>query len=55
MKKTFEQWIKEVDTAIKKAVGLSHLDLPDCPYQDWYTDGVRPTTAAKRAVKGVFE
>lgn len=55
MKKTFEQWMKEVDTNIKKGVGLCHLDLPDCPYADWYSDGVRPTTAAKRAIKRSFD
>lgn len=54
-KKTFEQWMIDVDFFIRRSVGLTHLDLPDCCYQDWYADGVRPRTAANRAIKQSFE
>lgn len=55
MRKTFEEWMKEVDAQLRKKVGLTHLDLPDCCYRDWYDDGVRPSTAANRAVKNSFD
>lgn len=55
-KKSFDQWLKEVDAAIKaKFMGLGMLDLPDCPYADWYEDGVTPKGAASRAIKRAKE
>lgn len=54
-KKTFEEWFKEVDQHVQKAVIISVHELPDCPYHDWYDDGVRPATAAKRAIKNSFD
>lgn len=50
-KKSFEQWFKEVDAACLKAYGLSIHDLPDCPFQDWYSDGKTPKGAASKAWK----
>lgn len=54
-KKTFEQWMKEVDSRLVNSIGLTSLDLPDCPYRDWYEDGVTPRSAAARAKKGAME
>lgn len=53
MKMTWEEWMEQVDTEINKIIGLGldHNDLADQPYYDWYEDGVRPKTAAKRAIK----
>ena len=51
MKKTFDQWMAEVNTFLNKLCYLSSDDLPDCSYMMWYEDGVRPATAAKRAMK----
>lgn len=53
MKMTWEEWMEQVDTEINKIIGLGldHNDLADQPYHDWYEDGVRPKTAAKRAIK----
>jgi len=48
---TFSQWMKEVDEACWCKAGLSVHDLGDCRFADWYDDGVRPATAARRALK----
>lgn len=53
MEKAFERWMEKVDAEIDKIIGLGldHDDLIDQPWHDWYEDGVRPKTAAKRAIK----
>jgi hypothetical protein len=51
VKKTFEQWLKEVDKAIAAKTTMSYLDLPDQPYQSWYEEGVSPKSAAARAIR----
>jgi hypothetical protein len=48
---TFEQWKKQVDKNISAICGLTSDDLEDCCYMQWYTDGVKPLAAAKRAIK----
>lgn len=50
-KKSFEVWLREVDAKIRAKTGLSMLDLPDCPYADWYADGKTPAGAAASAIK----
>jgi hypothetical protein len=54
-KKSFETWMKEVDAAVKALCYLSVADLPDCPFYDWYEDGVSPKAAARRVVKNANE
>lgn len=54
MRKTFDQWMKEVALAVR-AAGLDVRDLPDCPYHDWYDDRVSPKAAAKRAIKNAMD
>mgnify|MGYP001614494459 CR=1 FL=1 len=39
------------DIAVGLKTGASVYDLPDCPFADWYDDGVTPKGAATRAVK----
>lgn len=53
MKKTFDEWMEEVNEEVSKALGLGldAYDLTDQPYYDWWEDGVRPKTAAKRALR----
>lgn len=51
MKKTFDQWFAEVNTACKAKFGLSISDLPDCPFQDWYAARMTPKGAANKAWK----
>lgn len=55
MKKTFEQWMKEVDNAVKAKIGLSVHDLSDCPFRDWYDNGKTAKGAASRAIKALEE
>jgi len=52
---TFEQWKNEVDKNISAICGMVSDDLPDCCYLDWYQDGVKPASAAKRAIKNSEE
>jgi len=51
MKKTWEEWKAQVNREVSNIAGLDADDLADQPYYDWYEDGVRPKTAAKRALK----
>jgi hypothetical protein len=50
MDKTFPQWLKEVDREIGKLCGLSHNDLADQPWHDWYDDEMSPAEAAESAL-----
>lgn len=50
-KLTFEQWMKAVDTYCQQLAYLSVHDLADCCFADWYADGMKPATAAKKAIK----
>ena len=50
-KKNFDEWMQETDTRCSNVYGLSIFDLPDCPYADWYEDGVTPVSAAKKAYR----
>lgn len=52
---TFEEWKVSVNFWVRREVGLDVDDLPDCPYRDWYESGVRPRTAASRAIKNAKE
>lgn len=51
VKKTFEQWLKEVDAALVAKCGLGYNDLPDCPYSDWYENGKTAKSAAAAAYR----
>jgi hypothetical protein len=48
---TFEGWMGRVDHLLRRAIGLSADDLPDCPWRDWYEERVRPIRAANKALK----
>lgn len=50
VKLTFEQWKKLVDQAVVALCGLSSDDLPDVDYYTWYSQGVTPKAAAKKAI-----
>lgn len=54
-KKTFSQWMKEVDAFIEEKLPcMGSADLRDQPYALWYEDGVSSKTAANRAIKDEF-
>lgn len=48
---SFDQWFAQVDQEIWLICGLGADDLADCPYRDWYNDGITPKEAARRALK----
>lgn len=47
----FEDWMKAADMA---SGGILY-DLPDCPFNDWYEEGLSPFAAAKRAMRSANE
>jgi hypothetical protein len=54
-KKTFEEWMVEVNKVVETKVGLGTDDLPDCCYRDWYDNGVSVKSAAARAIRSAKE
>jgi hypothetical protein len=51
MKKTFEQWMKDVDAALIAKIGLTHEDLTDQTWADWYENGKTAKGAANQAIR----
>lgn len=49
--KSYEEWVKEVDKWVYALSGLSLYDLPDVSLRDWYEDGMKAASAAKKAIK----
>ena len=43
----FNGWLRDVDRVLGGLVGLSHLDLPDALWRDWYDDEILPLDAAR--------
>lgn len=48
--KPFDQWMKEVDTAVSATAFLSADDLTDQPYYEWWESGMSPAEAAREAL-----
>jgi len=46
-----DQWLEEVDQVIGSFVGLTHDDLADQPWRDWYESGMSPNEAAAMALE----
>ena len=42
----FEVWMNKVDEALGEKCGLSHNDLADQTWYDWYNSGMEPAEAA---------
>lgn len=42
---SFDSWISRVDRIISAATGLTHDDLPDACWRDWFDDGLTPKEA----------
>lgn len=51
----FRDWMVKVDECLRRKVGLTHLDLPDCPYADWFDDGMQARGAASMAIKAFLD
>lgn len=47
---TFDDWRKSLDLAFLAATGLDLRDMPDCPFSDWYEDGLGPEDAVELAL-----
>jgi hypothetical protein len=54
-KNSFATWMNKVSAIIDEKIGMSTLDLPDQPYTQWFEEKVSPTSAAKRAIRGICE
>lgn len=52
---TYKQWLEKVDNYVWAEVDCSVRDLPDCPFRDWYEDGVAPVVAGERAISGAWD
>jgi len=48
---TFEQWMDKVDSELEVYCGLSHMDLADQHYHDWYEEEMSPEDAAREALE----
>ncbi len=44
------RWLLDVDVHLLRRAGVDHRDLADMPWAGWFDDGVRPATAARRAL-----
>jgi len=47
----FRTWMAQVDEYMGVIVPLTHKDLEDHPYRDWYDDEVSPYDAASMALE----
>lgn len=47
---SFEDWLGYVDARLFNQVGLTHGDIADQTWRDWYDDGVAPVDAAREAL-----
>jgi hypothetical protein len=52
---TFEAWMQDVDNAVERLTGMSTNDLPDVCYRDMFEDGVKPVSAARKAIRNAME
>ena len=50
-KRSFEAWMKAVDSHLLRLVGVESSDMSDVCYADWYEDGMSPSQAARRAMR----
>lgn len=50
-KKSFNEWMREVDSIIDNKIGLSSADLPDQAYMDMWENGKSAKSAAAKALK----
>jgi len=46
----FKIWMQKVNAIVARH-GVSVEDLPDCPYADWYEDGMSPAAGAMHALR----
>ena len=51
MRKTFDEWMREVDAEVRRRTGLSWQDLNDTNYAEMYEQGKSPKVAASKAIR----
>lgn len=50
-KKTFKEWMNEVDKILEAKTGFGSIDLADTNYSEMYEEGKTPKGAATKALK----
>ena len=55
MRKTFEEWMKDVDDALIGMCSMASDELPDCAYRDCYDGGYTAVRMAKKAYANARE
>jgi hypothetical protein len=51
MRQTFESWMSKVDGKLLATSGLTHHDLADQTWRDWFNDGMPAAEAAELCLK----
>ena len=46
----FRDWMRAVDRELLSRAGLTHDDIPDQPYPDWFLMNMSPIRAARKAL-----
>ena len=54
-RKSFEDWMRDVDAAVGAMAGMSYQDLADYAYYDDFEDGASAKATARRAVRAAME
>lgn len=44
---SFDEWMNQVDEVLFKEIGMSHMDIPDQTYRDYFDDGMSPEDAVE--------
>ncbi|UXE05141.1 hypothetical protein SEA_MACH_96 [Mycobacterium phage MaCh] len=52
---SFEQWMQRVDRNLERLCGLTHRDIADQTWHDWYDDELSAHEAAEMAFSNEFE
>ncbi len=47
MKPQFDSWMAAVDRHLMQRVGMTHDDMGDQCFYDWFDDGITPLQAAR--------
>jgi hypothetical protein len=46
----FREWLRQVDIELTRRCGLSHDDLADQPWRDWFDDEMSAAEAAEECL-----
>ncbi len=48
---SFEKWMQRVDVVMVRMCGLTHNDIADQSWYDWFEAGYKPVQAATEALE----